>query len=140
MRDTEGKNIVFFTGQFWDFWIFVFNNMSSFRLVVKKSQKYTFRSLFYYSLSVCVCRFLINSTKVGVLNQHAAPRSLSAPCHHTQDPNMSDPNMVISFLSATSRESKRAECAVSLADDKSLKPVFSKWLFSHTPCPKSPLQ
>ena len=65
---------LFFTGQFWDFGIFVFNNMSSFRLVVKKkSPKYTFRSLFYYTLSVCVCRFLINSTKVGVLNQHAAP-------------------------------------------------------------------
>jgi len=65
-RDTAGKNIVFFsTGQFWDFGIFDFNNMYSFRLVLKKSPKYIFRSLFYYTLSVCACRFLINSTKVA---------------------------------------------------------------------------
>jgi len=76
--DTAGKNIVFFLlVSFVIFGLFVFNNMSSFRLVVKKSPKYTFRSLFYYTLSICTCRFLLNSTKVGVI----APRLLSAPCH-----------------------------------------------------------
>ena len=81
-RHGRQKHSFFFTGQFWDFGLFVFNNMYSFRLVLKKSPKYTFRSLFYYTLSVCVCRFRLNSSKVGVLNPPAAPRSLSAPCHH----------------------------------------------------------
>jgi len=90
--------------------------MSSFRLVVKKSPKYTFRSLFYYTLSVFVCRFLINSSKVVVIN-HPAAHPVST---HTQsESSLSHVQHCririwsFSFLWATNRESKREDLTLN---------------------------
>jgi len=60
-EDTTSKtNAHFFspcTAQFWDVGLICFHNTPSFRLLERKYLKYTFKSLFYYTLSICICRF-----------------------------------------------------------------------------------
>lgn len=69
----QAKTLIFHLG------LFCFLNTSSFRLVGEKNPKYTFSSLFYCSMSLCVCRFRL---KDSILPPHVLPLSLSAPYVH----------------------------------------------------------
>ena len=57
-RHTVGEYMLFFCFfQFWDFLLFCFLYMSSFKLMQNKHWKSTFRYLFQCTLSCCACTF-----------------------------------------------------------------------------------
>jgi len=80
-RVRHGRQKHFFDHSIFKFWDICLRYHVFFQACGEKSQKYTFRSLFYYTLSVCICRFLINASKVGVTH---TVRKLSLPCTYSR--------------------------------------------------------